>query len=278
MFKILVIQAQSDLLDVRAELLINDRLWFMRFPGMPLGDRVPAATTTRLLDVPSPSPRERLEKAGAIKRLFDQAARDPGCMAPRLRADSRAPQRMIGLRPIMAGQIVDASLVAAPGQRNTQDEQPDSRAGRTPRDCQKKPAKLRQKDRAASPPRPAGRAPSRHRLNGRRAMARTVMFTRARPAADGRKQLDLARPTFGDRNHVSIDRGHGPSRRWAVTDAATSPLRSPGRIRRMVGSRPLLVRDGSMRREGQPDKAGTTSSVRAHSTLPLERQRAVPGH
>jgi hypothetical protein len=65
MFKILVIQAQNNLSDERAEFLINDRLSFMRFLGLSLGDRVPDATTIWLF-------RERLVKAGAIKRLFDR--------------------------------------------------------------------------------------------------------------------------------------------------------------------------------------------------------------
>src|SRR5215211_3436379 len=63
MFKILVIQAQNNLSDERAEFLINDRLSFMRFLDLSLGDRVPDATTIWLF-------RERLVKAGAITRLF----------------------------------------------------------------------------------------------------------------------------------------------------------------------------------------------------------------
>jgi IS5 family transposase len=46
----------------------------------------------------------------------------------------------------MGGQIVDATLVAAPKQRNTDDEKADIKAGRTPREWKDKPAKLRQKD------------------------------------------------------------------------------------------------------------------------------------
>jgi transposase, IS5 family len=131
MFKILVIQAQNSLSDERAAFLINDRLSFMRFLGLSLGDRVPDATTIWLF-------RERLVKAGAIKRLFDrfdQAVRDTGYIAPRLSADSRASQRMIGLLPIMAGQIVDASLVAAPraGLRGPRTPQRSSATPRTRR-------------------------------------------------------------------------------------------------------------------------------------------------
>ena len=41
MLKILIIQAQNNLGDDRTEFLINDRLSFMRFLGLSLGDRVP---------------------------------------------------------------------------------------------------------------------------------------------------------------------------------------------------------------------------------------------
>ena len=41
MFKILVLQALYDLLDDQAEFVINDRLSFMRFLGLGLGDKVP---------------------------------------------------------------------------------------------------------------------------------------------------------------------------------------------------------------------------------------------
>jgi transposase, IS5 family len=48
----------------------------------------------------------------------------------------------------MSGQIVDASLIAAPRQRNTQDEKKAIKDGRIPDDWKDKPAKLRQKDRS----------------------------------------------------------------------------------------------------------------------------------
>ncbi len=108
MFKILVIQAQNGLSDDKAEFLINDRLSFMRFLGLGLGDRVPDAKTIWML-------RERLTRAGAIDdlfRRFDAAICAAGYVA-------------------MSGQIVDSSLVAAPKQRNTRDEKQAIRAGKT---------------------------------------------------------------------------------------------------------------------------------------------------
>lgn len=126
MFKILVIQAANNLSDERAEFLINDRLSFMRFLGLGLSDRIPDARTIWLF-------REKLTRAGVIQALFDRldgALRTAGYIA-------------------MSGQIVDASLISAPKQRNTREENQTIKEGRIPEDWKKKPAKLRHKDRDA---------------------------------------------------------------------------------------------------------------------------------
>ena len=176
MFKILVIQAQNDLSDDRAEFLINDRLSFMRFLGLGLTDKVPDAKTIWAF-------RERLTRAGAIEALFarfDRAIREAGYIP-------------------MAGQIVDASLVSAPRQRNTESEKADIKAGRVPQDWKEKPAKLRQKDRDAR---------------------WTLVFGKARLREDGTKHADVAIPVFGYKSHAGIDRRHGFIRTWDVTDAS----------------------------------------------------------
>ena len=49
----------------------------------------------------------------------------------------------------MSGQIVNASLIAAPRQRNTNEEKAAIKAGRVPDNWKDKPAKLRQKDQDA---------------------------------------------------------------------------------------------------------------------------------
>ena len=122
MFKVLVIQAANNLSDERAEYLVNDRLSFMRFLGLSLGDRVPDARTIWLF-------RERLTRAvldgkPAIEGLFarfDETLRAAGYIA-------------------MSGQIVDATLVAAPRQRNTTAEKAKIKAGRIPAEWQSRPA------------------------------------------------------------------------------------------------------------------------------------------
>ena len=176
MFKVLVIQAANNLSDERAEFLINDRLSFMRFLGLGLSDRIPDARTIWLF-------REKLTKAGTIGPLFerfDATLRQSGYIA-------------------MSGQIVDASLIAAPRQRNTNEEKAAIKEGRVPDGWKDKPAKLRQKDRDAR---------------------WTLKFTKAKPREDGAPPVDLAIPVFGYQNHISIDRGFGFIRKWSATDAA----------------------------------------------------------
>jgi IS5 family transposase len=198
MFKVLVIQTTNNLSDERAEFLINDRLSFMRFLGLGLSDRIPDARTIWLF-------REKLTKAGSIGPLFerfDATLRQSGYIA-------------------MSGQIVDASLIAAPRQRNTNEEKAAIKEGRTPDDWKEKPAKLRQKDRDAR---------------------WTVKFTRAKPREDGSTPpVDLAIPIFGYQNHISIDRGFGFIRKWSATDAAAY--------------------EGRRLREGLLDKTNTASAV-----------------
>ena len=180
MFKVLVIQAANNLSDEGAEYLVNDRLSFMRFLGLSLGDRVPDARTIWLF-------RERLTRAvldgrPAIEGLFahfDATLRAAGYIA-------------------MSGQIVDATLVAAPRQRNTSAEKAEIKAGRIPAEWQSRPAKLCHRD-----------APW------------TVKFNKAKPALDGTvPAVDLAIPVFGYQNHLGIDRGFGFIRTWKATDAA----------------------------------------------------------
>lgn len=77
----------------------------------------------------------------------------------------------------MGGQIVDATIVAAPKQRNTDAEKADIKAGKVPDAWKDEPAKLRQKD-------PDARW--------------TVKFSKAKVAEDGKaQQRDIAIPAFG---------------------------------------------------------------------------------
>ncbi|VVS99546.1 transposase [Hoeflea sp. EC-HK425] len=178
MFKILVLQALYDLSDDQAEFVINDRLSFLRFLGLSLGDKVPDAKTIWLF-------REHLVQARAINNLFarfDKHLSKSGYLAK-------------------GGQIVDATLVAAPRQRNSDGEKEAIKSGKTAKEIwPDEPAKAAQKD----------------------ADARwTVKFSKAKPDVDGTvRQRDIAVPSFGYKNHAAIDRHCGFIRGWNVTSAS----------------------------------------------------------
>ena len=101
----------------------------MRFLGLPLADRVPDANSIWTF-------REALRRAQsdgvpaieALFRRFEAQLSAAGYIA-------------------MGGQIVDVTVVAAPKQRNTEDEKRALKEGRRPEACAQKPAKLAQKDR-----------------------------------------------------------------------------------------------------------------------------------
>ena len=181
MWKVLILQASHSLSDERTEYLIKDRLSFMRFLGLGLSDPVPDANTIWTF-------REALSRAAidgqpAIAVLFkayEAALTKAGFLA-------------------MGGQIIDASIVAAPKQRNTLGEKAEIKAGRIPEAWKDKPAKLAQKDRDAR---------------------WTVKWSKAKPTDDGSPRVDLAVPSFGYKNHIGIDRRHGLIRTWTATDAA----------------------------------------------------------
>lgn len=181
MFRILILQASHSLSDERTEYLIKDRLSFMRFLGLSLADRVPDANS--IWNFREGLTRATLDGVPAIEALFrrfDTQLRSAGFIA-------------------MGGQIIDATVVAAPKQRNTEDEKRALREGRVPEDWTKKPAKLRQKDRDAR---------------------WTVKYSKAKPATDGTKRVDIAVPMFGYKNHIGIDRRYGLIRTWTATHAA----------------------------------------------------------
>ena len=212
MFKILIIQAQNNLSDDRTEFLISDRLSFMRFLGLGLQNKVPDAKTIWAF-------RERLTRAKAIEGLFarfDAALRDAGYIA-------------------MSGQLVDSTLVAAPKQRNTDDEKKEIKAGKPA--CEIWPgdqARARQKDVDAR---------------------WTIQFGKARKPTDGGPAPpDIAIPSFGYKAHNSIDKRFRLIRKWDVTNAAKH--------------------DGRMLRRGLLDTSNTGSGVWADSAYRSKQNEA----
>src|SRR5262245_7203491 len=161
MFRMLVLQALHNLSDEQTEYQVRDRFSFTRFLRLGIEDSIPDATTLWLY-------REKLAKAGLIEKLFD-------------RFDQHLQAQGYIAR---GGQMIDATIVPVPKQRNSRDENETVKAGETPVEWEKQPAKLRQKDR------------------------------------DPRWTKKHGRSFFGYKNHVNADAKHKLIRRYEVTDAA----------------------------------------------------------
>ncbi len=161
MFKVLALQQLYNLSDDQIEYQIRDRLSFMRFLDLGIEDRVPDAKTVWLY-------REKLAQAGKVKTLFDRFdgfLRDNGYLA-------------------MGGQIVDASIVPVPKQRNLREENEAVKAGKTPKGWNKKPRKKRHKD------------------------------------VDARWTKKHGKSHYGYKNHINVDRRHKLIREYETSDAS----------------------------------------------------------
>ncbi len=126
MFKILMLQSLYNLSDDQMEYQITDRLSFKRFLGLKASDKVPDSKTIWKF-------RETLIQEELIEALFFRfnQALDEQCIFAK------------------NGQMVDASIVEVPCQRNSREENELIKAGQTPESWKQKPNKLRQKDRDA---------------------------------------------------------------------------------------------------------------------------------
>jgi len=160
-FKAIVLCELYNLSDDQLEYQLRDRLSFIRFLGLGLEDPVPDAKTIWLY-------REQLAQAGVIEGLFDDfdgQLKERGYLA-------------------MGGQIVDASIVPVPKQRNSRDDNAKIKAGEVPEDWTGQPAKRRQKD------------------------------------TDARWTKKHGKSHYGYKNHVNIDRRYKLVRRYDVTTAS----------------------------------------------------------
>ena len=106
LFRMLVLQSLYNLSDEQIEYQVRDRLSFTRFLGLGIEDSIPDGTTLWLF-------REKLAKAGLIDKLFER-------FGQHLEAKGYIAR---------GGQMVDATIVPVPRQRNSRDENEQVKAG-----------------------------------------------------------------------------------------------------------------------------------------------------
>lgn len=161
LFRMLVLESLYNLSDEQIEYQVRDRLSFTRFLGLGFESRIPDGTTLWLF-------REKLAKAGLLEKLFER-------FGQHLEAKGYIAR---------GGQMVDATIVAVPRQRNSREENEQVKAGITPEEWKKKPAKNRQKDK------------------------------------DARWTKKHDKSFFGYKNHVNADARHKLIRDYEVSDAS----------------------------------------------------------
>lgn len=190
MFKLLVLQRLYNISDEELEYQVNDRLSFMRFLGLGIEDVVPDRTTVWLF-------RESLTQQGLVEDLFE-------------RLEEHLQQEGYQAR---GGQIVDATLIPVPKQRNNQDENQQIKAGESPQDWEGQPHKQCQKD------------------------------------TDARWTKKNGISHYGYKNHISIDVRHGFIRRYEVTDASVHDSQVLGAVLDGSNSSAKLWADSAYRSE-----------------------------
>ena len=123
MFKLLILQRLHNLSDERLQYQVTDRLSFMRFLGLKLSGDVPDARTVWAF-------REALKAHELAEALFDRLSQALADLGVELKS----------------GQIIDATFVPVPIQRNGREDNAIIKQDAVPIDWGKSPAKLAQKD------------------------------------------------------------------------------------------------------------------------------------
>lgn len=163
MFKMLILQKLYNLSDEELEYQINDRLSFMKFLGLGIEDKVPDATTLWLF-------REKIKENELEKELFEE-------FNEYLNQSGYEPKE---------GQILDATLIAVPKQRNNKEENKMLKEGKIPEEWKedKNKNKLDQKD------------------------------------VEARWTKKNGTSYYGYKDHISIDKKYKFIRKYEITDAS----------------------------------------------------------
>lgn len=219
MFKLLVLQNLYNLSDDELEYQANDRLSFMRFLGLGIEDKVPDSKTIWLF-------REQLTRQDLIVELFelfDTHLRKNGYQAK-------------------GGQIMDATLIPVPKQRNSDEENQKLKQGQLPKDWEDHPHKVSQKD------------------------------------TDARWTKKGGQSYFGYKNHISIDREYRFIRHYDVTNASVHDSQVLGELIDFENDENILWADSayySELREQVLDLLGIRSEIheRGYRNQPLSQEQ-----
>lgn len=125
MFKILILQSFHGLSDEATEFQISDRLSFMSFLDLQMGDDVPDANP--IWDFKELIERDQRDGSNKLFACFRELIDAQGLVAKE-------------------GSIIDASFVEAPKQRNTREQNKQIKEGLRPEEFEKDTAKGAQKD------------------------------------------------------------------------------------------------------------------------------------
>jgi IS5 family transposase len=215
MFKVLVLQSMYNLSDAATEAQILDRLSFMRFLGITLADKVPDEKTIWTF-------RQQLGQHDLTEQLF---------------ADFDRYLRMTGFEA-RRGQIVDASIVPAPKQRNSREVNQAIKEGETPEDWSE-PVR-RQKD------------------------------------VDARWTQKHGKNHFGYKNHVQVDVEHKLIRSYAVTPANTHDSQVFGELLDADNTHPEVYADSAYH-SGKSSEELAARGLRDHTQRKAHHHRKLTG-
>jgi transposase, IS5 family len=171
LFKLLILKHLYNLSNEAVEYQAHDRASFRRFLGLSEAAEIPDATTLDGFE-------QRLRQAGLIEVLFEQ-------FEGFLRQSGYEAQ---------GGQIIDATLIPVPVQRNSREENEQIKQGEIPEDWIEQPHKLAQKD------------------------------------TDARWTQKNGQNYFGYKDHITIDVDHGFIRRYSITDASVHDSQALGAV------------------------------------------------
>jgi transposase, IS5 family len=171
LFKMLILKQLYNLSNEETEYQAHDRGSFRRFLGLKEDAEIPDATTIGLFE-------EKLRQAGLIEVLFErfeECLRESGYEAK-------------------GGQIIDATIIPVPIQRNTREENKVIKGGETPSEWANQPHKLAQKD------------------------------------TDARWTQKNGESYFGYKNHINIDVEYEFIRCYSITDASVHDSQALGSV------------------------------------------------